>query len=106
MTKRITAIVVEYNPFHNGHRYHIEKARELTRCDVLIAIMSGNWTQRGEPAVCDKWERSRFVLDYGVDLVVELPFLHATQCATEFANAAIRIASLLGATDLVFGSEI
>lgn len=71
---RSCGIVVEYNPFHNGHRYHAEKARELSGADIVVAVMSGNFLQRGEPAITDKWSRAAAALENGVDLVVELPF--------------------------------
>ena len=103
---RITGIIVEYNPFHNGHLHHIKKARELTNCEVLVAVMSGNWVQRGEPAVIDKWERAKFASENGVDLVVELPYIYATQSATQFAYGAIETLKLLDIDSLVFGSEI
>lgn len=98
-------IVVEYNPFHNGHRYHIEESRKITGCDVLIAVMSGNFTQRGEPAIIDKYARTKAALDNGVDLVLELPFLYVNQAATHFASAGVKILDLAGCSDMVFGSE-
>ena len=104
--KKICVIVVEYNPFHNGHIYHANKARELTNCDVLIGIMSGNFVQRGEVAIIDKWKRVNTALDYGLDLIVELPYIYANQSASNFAKGAITIAKLLKANYLVFGSEI
>lgn len=67
-------IVSEYNPFHNGHLYHLQQAKVQTGADVSIAIMSGNWLQRGEPAIFDKWQRTKLALDNGIDIVVELPF--------------------------------
>ena len=103
--KIICAIVVEYNPLHNGHIYHINKARELTKCDVLVAIMSGNFVQRGEVSIIDKWERAKQAILNNVDLVIELPYIYATQGATQFANGAIAIAKLVNANFLVFGSE-
>ena len=87
----ITGIVVEYNPFHNGHILHINKARELTNSNLIIACMSGNFTQRGEAAIINKWERTKMALKYGVDLVVELPFVFAVQSADVFAKASIYI---------------
>ena len=102
---KVTGIVVEYNPFHNGHIHHIQKARELTNCDILIAVMSGNWVQRGEPAIIDKWERAKCAIAHGVDLVVELPFLYATQSASEFAKGAINVLKALYVDSIVFGSE-
>ncbi|KAF0226649.1 MAG: hypothetical protein FD133_598 [Erysipelotrichaceae bacterium] len=104
MTK-ITGIVVEYNPFHNGHAYHIQKAKELTKCDVLVAVMSGHFVQRGEPAILDKWVRTQAALDAGIDLVIELPFAYAVQSASQFAKGAITLLHLAGCTELVFGSE-
>lgn len=102
---KILGIVVEYNPFHNGHIYHIQKAKELVQPDVTIAIMSGNFVQRGEPAIIDKWQRSAMALSYGVDLVVELPFVCAVQSADYFAAGAIKLLAGIGVSDIVFGSE-
>ena len=72
---KAAGIVVEYNPFHNGHLYHIQKTKEITGCDVLVAVMSGHFVQRGEPALIDKWQRTEAALKNGVDLVIELPYL-------------------------------
>lgn len=103
---KITAIVAEYNPLHRGHQYHIKKTREATDCDYLIAIMSGNFTQRGECAIFDKWARTRMALDAGADLVVELPVTYAAASAERFARGAVEILSALGCVDfLSFGSE-
>lgn len=102
---KITGIIVEYNPFHNGHIHHINKAKEATNCDILIAIMSGHFTQRGEPTIVDKWTRAKYALNFGVDLVVELPFNYATQSADYFAYAAVKILNELKVDSIVFGSE-
>ncbi len=102
---KATGIVVEYNPFHYGHLYHIEQARKITNCDVLIAVMSGHFTQRGEPAIADKWTRARTALEHGVDLVIELPFAYSCQSADYFALGAIEILNHLHINSLVFGSE-
>lgn len=102
---KICGIIVEYNPFHNGHIYHIEQARKLTQCDLLIAIMSGHFTQRGEPAIIDKWKRTEAALMHGVDLVIELPFNYACQSADYFAKGAITILNALNVNTIVFGSE-
>ena len=72
---RVLGIIVEYNPFHNGHIYHIQKAKELIQPDYTIAVMSSSFVQRGEPAIIDKWTRSRLAIEFGVDLVIELPFV-------------------------------
>jgi predicted nucleotidyltransferase len=102
---KITGIVTEYNPFHNGHQYHIEQTRQLTQPDVLIAVMSGHFVQRGEPAICDKWQRTEIALKHGVDLVIELPIAYATQSAEIFAQKSVEILALAQASDIVFGSE-
>ncbi|SJZ84601.1 nucleotidyltransferase [Anaerorhabdus furcosa] len=102
---KICGIVVEYNPFHNGHAHHIQKARELSQCDVLVAVMSGNFVQRGEPAILDKWQRARKAIEYGVDCVIELPYIYATQSASHFAKGAIDCLKLAQIDTLVFGSE-
>jgi predicted nucleotidyltransferase len=102
---KITGIVTEYNPFHNGHQFHIEQTRQLTQPDVLIAVMSGHFVQRGEPAICDKWKRTEIALKHGVDLVIELPIAYATQSAQTFAYKSVEILSLAQASDIVFGSE-
>ncbi len=98
-------IVVEYNPLHNGHLYHIQQTREKTGADCLIAVMSGNFLQRGEPALVDKFTRTKMALAAGVDLVVELPYAFSTQHAEIFARGAVEILSALKCTYLVFGSE-
>lgn len=101
----VTGIITEYNPFHKGHAYHIAKTREQTNCDVLIAVMSGNFVQRGEPAIYDKWQRAQAAVMHGCNLVLELPFLYATQSAENFAKGAVKVLSLANVQDLVFGSE-
>lgn len=102
---RVLGLVVEYNPFHNGHIYHIEEAKKIVKPDVTIIVMSGNFVQRGEPAIVDKWIRSDIALDHGIDLVVELPFVYAVQSADYFAQGALKILHDLHVTDIVFGSE-
>lgn len=100
-----TGIICEYNPFHYGHAYHIKKAREATGCEVIVCAMSGNFVQRGEPAIIDKWERTKTALQHGVDLVIELPFAFATQSAEPFAQGGVDILRLAGVKEIVFGSE-
>lgn len=102
---KIAGMITEYNPFHKGHKYHIEKTREITGCDVLVAVMSGHFVQRGEPAVIDKWSRVEAALENGVDLVIELPFAYAVQSAKQFAIASVELLSVAGVSDIVFGSE-
>ena len=102
---KIAGITAEYNPFHKGHHYHIEKTREALEADCIIAVMSGNFTQRGEAAVMDKWTRSRIATEEGVDLVVELPFLYACNRAEFFAQGAVDILQSMGVSHISFGSE-
>ncbi|OPJ61771.1 nucleotidyltransferase [Clostridium oryzae] len=103
----ISAIISEYNPLHNGHKYQIEKTKELTNCSGLICIMSGNFVQRGEPALIDKWNRTLMALKSGVDLVLELPSLYSLSSAEYFANAAVSILNSLSIVNyLSFGSEL
>ena len=99
-------IIAEYNPFHNGHKYHLEKSLELTGADVAVAVMSGNFTQRGEPSCADKWTRAEMALKGGVDIVFELPFAYAVNSAEYFAKGAVRLLNGLGLIDFIsFGSE-
>ena len=97
----ILGITAEYNPFHRGHKYHLEKSKEITNADCTVAVMSGNFTQRGEAAVFDKWTRSRAAVEEGVDLVVELPFIFACNRAEMFAEGAVDILRGLGATHIL-----
>ncbi|MCR5795784.1 MAG: nucleotidyltransferase family protein [Solobacterium sp.] len=98
-------IIAEYNPFHNGHRYHIEKTRELTGCEAVIAVMSGNFVQRGEPAVKDKFSRAETAVRNGADVVLELPCIFAVQGASAFAHGAVSVLRSAGIDQLSFGSE-
>lgn len=102
---KILGITAEYNPFHNGHKYHVEKSKELSGSDYVVAVMSGNFTQRGEAAVLDKWDRSRLAIENGVDLVLELPFVFACARGEIFASGAVDILAGIGATHISFGSE-
>ncbi|WP_423362872.1 nucleotidyltransferase [Mycoplasma sp. P36-A1] len=101
----ITGIVVEYNPFHNGHIHHIKEARAKTNCDLLIAIMSPTFMQRGEPAVLNKYERAVAAVRNGVDLLIELPSIYAINSANYFAKGALSILNECQIDYLVFGSE-
>lgn len=103
---KIAAIIAEYNPFHNGHRYQIQKARQITNADYIIVVMSGNFTQRGTPALIDKYSRAKMALMGGADLVLELPVCYATGSAEYFASGAIALLNQLGCVDSIcFGSE-
>lgn len=104
-TVKACGIVVEYNPFHNGHSYHITQAKKYSRAEVIVAVMSGNFLQRGEPAICDKWLRTNAALANGVDLVVELPLAWSVQAADYFAKGAIEILQALDCSWLCFGTD-
>jgi len=102
----VVGIVAEYNPFHNGHLYHMESARKITNCEAVVVAMSGSFCQRGEPAIIDKFSRAEAALQCGADLVLELPFCFAVQDAGGFAKGAVSLLSRTGVvTDIVFGSE-
>ena len=106
LTMKVLGIVSEYNPFHNGHKLHIEKSKKSTGCDFVIAVMSGNFVQRGEPAIFDKWTRTRSALINGVDMVIEIPVSFATASAEFFAECSVRILENSGIIDTIsFGSE-
>lgn len=98
-------VVVEYNPLHNGHVYHLEKTRELSGAEVVIAVMSGNFLQRGEPAIVDKWARTQMALAAGADLVIELPVSFSAQPADYFAKGSVCLLHALGCDAICFGSE-
>lgn len=102
---RALGVIVEYNPFHNGHFFHIEAAKQNAEPDVVIAVMSGNFLQRGEPALVNKWYRTEMALLGGVDIVIELPYRFATQKAQTFALGAVSILQTLNCESLCFGSE-
>jgi len=105
MKMKIVGLIVEYNPLHYGHLYHIEETRKRLKPDCLIAVMSGNVVQRGEIAITDKFTRTKMALHAGIDLVVELPSLYTMQSADIFAKASVSILHHLGVTDICFGSE-
>ena len=103
---KILGIICEYNPFHNGHLYHIEQSKKQVNPDYTVAIMSGNFTQRGDTALIDKWARAEMALRLGVDVVIELPLIYSISSAENFAQGAIKILdSLKSDITLSFGSE-
>lgn len=103
---KIVAIIAEYNPFHKGHQYQIEQAKKLTNADYIVVVMSGNYVQRGTPAILHKYARTEMALSHGVDVVFELPVSYATASAEYFAFGAVSLLEQLGAIDyLCFGSE-
>jgi len=100
------AVICEYNPFHNGHKYQLEKIRELSGCDKVLCIMSGNFTQRGEAAVFDKYRRAQHAVENGADVVLELPAAFAVSPAELFAEGAVHLLSSIPAVKkLAFGAE-
>ena len=103
---KVVGLITEYNPFHNGHKYHLEEAKRVTGADYVIVVMSGNFVQRGTPAMMDKYSRTRMALNNGADLVLEIPVCYATGSAEYFAHGAISLLDKLGIVDYVcFGSE-
>ena len=101
----IVGIICEYNPFHNGHLKHIEEIKKLYPDSLIICVMSGHFTQRGNVSVLNKWEKTKLALTYGVNIVVELPFVFASHSADIFAKASIELLDELHCDTLVFGSE-
>ena len=102
---KILGIIAEYNPFHNGHKYQIEKAKEISAADYIIVIMSGNYVQRGAPAVFDKKTRAEMALNAGVDAVFEMPSFFSCASAPDFANFGISLLQILGVDFISFGAE-
>ena len=102
---KVVGIIAEYNPFHKGHEYQIRYAREILGADYIVIAMSGDFVQRGEPAIFDKYTRTRMALCGGADLVVELPVLFATSSAEDFSSCGVALLEKLGVDLLCFGSE-
>lgn len=103
---KVCAIIAEYNPFHNGHEFQIKKAKEMTGANYIIVVMTGDFTQRGVPAVIDKYERTKMALKAGADLVIELPLYYSSSSAEYFASGSVNLLNKLGVVDyLCFGSE-
>ncbi|MFT8343899.1 nucleotidyltransferase [Clostridium beijerinckii] len=102
----LTGIITEYNPFHKGHEYHLSKAKSDTNADGIVCVMSGNFMQRGIPAIIDKWKRAEMAIKNGVDLVLELPLVYSISSAEHFAFGSVSLLNSLGIIDhLYFGSE-
>ncbi len=104
--KDVVGIICEYNPFHNGHVYHLSKVKEMFPNALVVLVMSSCFTERGEISLLNKWDKTELALSYGVDLVIELPFFYATNSSDYFAEGSIRILKELNCNYLVFGSEL
>jgi len=106
MKGNVLGIIAEYNPFHNGHLYHLEKSKQITNSEYSICVMSGNFVQRGNTAIIDKWNKAQIAIDNGIDLVIELPTVYSISSAEGFAQGAIKILDNLGIVDSIsFGIE-
>jgi len=105
MKKDVVGIICEYNPFHNGHLYHLSKVKELFPNSLIILVMSGSFTERGDISILNKWDKTEIAIKYGIDLVIELPYFFATNSADYFAYGSIKILNELKCNYLVFGSE-
>lgn len=104
---KVVGFITEYNPFHYGHKYHLDKSLQLTRATHSIAVMSSSFVQRGEPSIVDKWTKAKIAIENGVDLVIELPFVYSTQSAEFFALGGVKVLDSLNIVDYIaFGSEI
>ena len=103
---KVVGFITEYNPFHYGHLYHLNKSKEITGCDYSVAVMSGSFVQRGEPSLIDKWTKAKMAIESGVDLVIELPTIYSVQSAEFFALGGIKLLESLNIIDYIsFGSE-
>lgn len=105
MFKNVIGLIVEYNPFHNGHLHHIKEIDRLFEDNIKIAVMSGDFVQRGEPSLINKFEKTKIALSQGIDIVIELPVFYSTQSAEIFAKGSVNLLNKLSCSHIVFGSE-
>ena len=105
MFKNVVGLIVEYNPFHNGHLHHIQEIDRLFEDNIKIAVMSGDFVQRGEPSLINKFEKTKIALSQGIDIVIELPAFYSTQSAEIFAKGSVNLLNKLSCSHIVFGSE-
>lgn len=103
--KKIIGIIAEYNPFHNGHKYQIDKIKEKYNDSIIIVCVSSSFTQRGELSILNKWEKTEIALKNGADIVIELPYIYSTQSSDIFASAAVKLLNEFKIDELCFGSE-
>lgn len=101
----VIGVIAEYNPFHNGHLYQINKIKELYPDSIIVAVVSSSFTQRGDISLLNKWDKTQIALDNGIDLIIELPFVYSTQSSDTFAKGALEILNNLNIDTLVFGTE-
>ena len=103
---KVLGIIAEYNPFHNGHLYHLEESKKITGSKYVVAVISGNFTQRGDTSIVDKWTKTKMALDNGCDLVIELPLIYSISSAENFAAGGVKILNSLKVVDYIsFGAE-
>ena len=105
MFKNVIGLIVEYNPFHNGHLHHIQEIDRLFEDNIKIAVMSGDYVQRGEPSLINKFEKTKIALSQGIDIVIELPIFYSSQSAEIFAKGSVNLLNQLSCSHIVFGSE-
>ena len=105
MFKNVIGLIVEYNPFHNGHLHHIQEIDRLFEDNIKIAVMSGDFVQRGEPSLINKFEKTKIALSQGIDIVIELPIFYSSQSAEIFAKGSVNLLNQLSCSHIVFGSE-
>ena len=105
MFKNVVGLIVEYNPFHNGHLHHIQEIDRLFEDNIKIAVMSGDYVQRGEPSLINKFEKTKIALSQGIDIVIELPVFYSSQSAEIFAKGSVSLLDKLSCSHIVFGSE-
>src|SRR5574344_1002399 len=101
----VIGIVCEYNPFHNGHKYQIDKIKEMYPDSILIACMSSSFTQRGDISIINKFDKTKIAIKYGIDIVIELPYIYTVQSADIFAKYSISLLNKLKIDTLIFGTE-
>ena len=102
---KVIGLIAEYNPFHNGHLYQINKIKELYPESIIIAVVSSSFTQRGDISILNKWDKTNICLENGIDIVIELPFVYATQSSDIFGKGAVQILEKLKIDTIVFGTE-
>ena len=102
---KVIGIIAEYNPFHNGHLYQIKKIKELYKDSIIIVVLNGNFTQRGDVSIINKWVKTDIILKNSIDLVIELPIFYGINNANIFAKGALEILNDLKIDTLIFGSE-